>query len=136
MMAHTVQKLYIKYQGYPEVGHPLAYRLYLFNRETQIESKYAILQRECGATFSYLLLCFVPQYCAATGIITIESVIFPKRFWVGPIYNKFIVSSSDKIFYIQMHCFTHKSMLNQTLYYTICQFAVVYYLSNTYSRFC
>jgi len=33
--------------------------------------------------------------------------------------TKFIVSSSDNIFYIQLHCFTHHAMLNQMLYYTI-----------------
>ena len=32
------------------------YRLYLFNCETRIESKYAILYRECGATFAHLLI--------------------------------------------------------------------------------
>src|SRR6218665_1651398 len=41
-----------------------------------IESNYAILQRECEATFSYILLCFMPQFSASTGIITIESVIY------------------------------------------------------------
>jgi len=61
---------------------PFVYRLYVFNRETHIESKYAILYRECEATFSYLLLCFVPQFSAATGIIAIESVIFQMRFCV------------------------------------------------------
>jgi len=35
--------------------------------------------RECEATFSYPLMCFMPQFTEATGtcIITLESVIFP-----------------------------------------------------------
>ena len=34
------------------------------------------------ATFSYLLICLVPQFTAATGKITLESVISPKRFCI------------------------------------------------------
>src|SRR6218665_486698 len=36
--------------------------------------------------------------------------------------NKFIVSSSNNIFYIQIHHFTQKTMPNQSLYYTIPHF--------------
>src|SRR6218665_4194656 len=46
------------------------------------ESNYAIPSRECRATFSYLLICFVPQFTEATDIITLESVRFPMRFCV------------------------------------------------------
>src|SRR6218665_2169188 len=35
------------------------------------------------------------------------------------IYKKCIASSSNNIFYVQIHHFTHKTMLKQTLYYTI-----------------
>ena len=59
-----------------------------------------------------------------TGIITLESVIFSMRFCVY--INKFIVSSSNNIFYIQIDHFTQKTMLNQTLYYKIRQFAALY----------
>ena len=77
MMAHSVQKLYLKYKGYLGVDTtPFVYQLYLFTRETHIGSKYVILERECEATFPNLLLCFVSQFSAATGIVTIESVIF------------------------------------------------------------
>jgi len=34
------------------------------------------------ATFSYILMCFVPQFIEATDIITLESVIFPMTFCV------------------------------------------------------
>src|SRR6218665_2386436 len=33
--------------------------------------------------------------------------------------NKFLVSSSNNIFYIQRHHFTQKTMLNESLYYAI-----------------
>src|SRR6218665_562772 len=77
---------------------------------------YAILLRECNATFSYLLMYFVPQFTEVTDIITLASVIFPMRFCV---YIKKISSSSNNIFYIQIHHFTQQTMLNQTVYYTI-----------------
>src|SRR6218665_3616712 len=32
-----------------------------------------------SATLPYLLMCFVPQFTAATGIITLETVISPMR---------------------------------------------------------
>jgi len=35
------------------------------------------------------------------------------------IYKKFIASSSNNIFYIQIQHFTQQTMLNQTLYYTL-----------------
>jgi len=35
------------------------------------------------------------------------------------VYTKIIASSSNNIFYIQIHHFTQQTMLNQTLYYTI-----------------
>ena len=103
-------------------------------------------------TFFGLLMCLVPQFTAATGIITIESVILPTRFYTHaesekdyaykraneyannvkqccevckkPVCskhspknissllrtcagtNKFIVSSNNYIFYIQIHHFT------------------------------
>src|SRR6218665_2353575 len=60
---------------------------------------------------------FVPQFTEATDIITLEGVIFPMRFCI--IYKKFIASSSNNIFYIQIHHFTQQTMLNQHLYYTI-----------------
>src|SRR6218665_2934064 len=43
--------------------------------------------------------------------------------------QKFIVSSSNNIFYIQIHHFTQKTMLNQSLYYTI-----RYFQPNTKSK--
>src|SRR6218665_655434 len=62
-------------------------------------------------------MCFVLQFTEATGIITLESVIFPMRFCVD--IKKFIASSSNNIYYIQIHHFTQQTMLNQWLYYTI-----------------
>src|SRR6218665_570114 len=82
-----------------------------------MEGNYAIQWRECKATFSYLLMYFVPQFTEATDIITLESVIFPMRFCVD--IKKIIASSSNNIFYIQIHLFTQQTMLNQPLYYTI-----------------
>src|SRR6218665_548524 len=67
--------------------------------------------------FSYLLMCCVPQFTQATGIITLERVIFPMRFFVY--INKMLASSSNKIFYIKISHFTQQTMLNQELYYTI-----------------
>src|SRR6218665_2911349 len=64
-------------------------------------------------------MCFVPQFTAATGIITLESLIFPMRFCVGLLYKKIIVSSSNNIVYIQIHHLSQQTMLNQTLYYTM-----------------
>ena len=61
-------------------------------------------------------MCFVPQFTEATGIITLESVIFSMEFCMR-IYKKFIASSSNNAFYIQIHHFTQQTMLNQTLYY-------------------
>src|SRR6218665_1860791 len=43
---------------------------------------HCILYRECKATFSLLLMYFLPQFTEATDIITLESVIFPMRFCV------------------------------------------------------
>src|SRR6218665_1296237 len=63
---------------------------------------------------------------SATDIITLESVIFPMRFCV---YIKIISSSSNNIFYIQIHHFTQQTMLNQTVYYTIRLLAVLYLFS-------
>src|SRR6218665_1006601 len=42
---------------------------------------------ECEATFSYLLMYFVPQFTEATDIITLESVIYPMRFCVYRLYR-------------------------------------------------
>ena len=83
------------------------------------KSNYAILQRECKATFLNFLMYFVPQFTEVTDIITLESVIFP-------IYKKIISSRSNTIVYIQIHHFTQQTMLNQTLYYAIRQLAVLY----------
>src|SRR6218665_416175 len=102
MIAHAIQKLYLRYRGY----HPLVCRLYHIIRAIFIESNYAI-----QATFSYLLMLFVPQFTEATDIITLESVIFPMRFCVY-IYKKFIASSNNNIFYIQIRHFTQQTMLN------------------------
>src|SRR6218665_3936998 len=74
---------------------------------------------ECKATFSYLLMYFVPQFTEATDIITLESVTFPMRFCVHVYIKKFIASSSNNIFYIQIHRYTQQTMLNQTLYHTM-----------------
>src|SRR6218665_858093 len=60
---------------------------------------------------------FVPQFTESTDIITFESVISPRRFCVYK--KKFMASSSNNIFYIQIHRFTQQTMLNQWLYYTI-----------------
>ena len=77
---------------------------------------------------------FVPQFTEATDIITLESVIiFPMRFCVY--LNKFIASSSNNIFYIQIHHFTQKTMLHQKLYYTIRYLAVLYLFSQHASRY-
>src|SRR6218665_1125558 len=65
-------------------------------------------------------MCFVPRFTEATGIITLESVIFPMRSCVH--IKQFIASSSNNIarlFYIQIPHFTQQTMLNQTLYYTL-----------------
>src|SRR6218665_2752176 len=75
----------------------------------------------------YLLMYFVPQFTEATDIITLESVIFKMRFCVY--IKKFIVSSSNNIYYIQIHNFTQQTMLNQWLYY-----ALQYLEPNTKSR--
>src|SRR6218665_1024308 len=77
---------------------------------------------------------FVPQFTEATDIITLESVIFPMKFCVY--IKKFIASSSNNIFYIQIHHFTQQTMLNQTLYYTIRQLSVLYLFSQHVSRYC
>jgi len=61
----------------------------------------------------------VPQFSAATGKITIESVIFPMILDLCVYIKKIIFSSSHNIFYIQIHPFTQQTMLNQTPYYTI-----------------
>ena len=122
MIAHAIKKLYLRYPRYSRVWIPPPYFIdsAIFIRAIFIESNYTILQRECEATFSYLLMCFVPQFATATCIITLESVIFPMRFCVGLLYiKKFIVSSSNNIFYIQIHHFTKQTMLNQQLHYTI-----------------
>src|SRR6218665_1400281 len=95
---------------------PLDYRQHII-RAIFIESSYAILYWECKATISYLLMYFGPQFTEATDIITLESVIFPMRFCAY--ITKFIDSSSNNITYSLIHHFTQKTMLNQTLYYTI-----------------
>src|SRR6218665_2348099 len=77
---------------------------------------------------------FVPQFTEATDIITLESVIFPMRFCVY--IKKIIASSSNNIFYIQIHHFTQQTMLNQTVYYTIRYLAVLYLFSQHASRHC
>src|SRR6218665_717453 len=69
------------------------------------------------ATFSYLLMYFVPQFTESTDIITLESVIFAIRFCVY--VKNFIATSSNNIYYIQIHHFMQQTMLNQRLYYTI-----------------
>ena len=51
---------------------PIVYQQYHIIRAIFIESNYAIPQRECKATFSYLLMCFMPQFTEATDIITLE----------------------------------------------------------------
>src|SRR6218665_1980974 len=70
-----------------------------------IESNYAIPLREYEATFSYLFMCFVPQFTEATDIITFESVIsfifneILRRPTCSLLYKEIIGSSSNKIFY-------------------------------------
>src|SRR6218665_837858 len=76
---------------------------------------------------------FVPQFTEATDIITLKSVIFSMRFCVY--LKKLIVSSSNNIFYIQMHHFTQQTMLNQTVYYTIRKLAVLYLFNQHVSRY-
>src|SRR6218665_461556 len=82
MIPHAIQKLWLRYRGYPEGWVPLDYRLQYIICALLIEISYAILYRECKATFSYLLMYFVPQFTEAIDIITFESVIFPMRFCV------------------------------------------------------
>ena len=66
---------------------------------------------------SYFLMSFVPQFTEATDMITLTSVIFPMRYCVY--LKKIIASSSNNIVCIQIYHFTHQTMLNQTVYYTI-----------------
>src|SRR6218665_1175895 len=70
-------------------------------------------------------MCSEPQFTEATGILTLEGVIFSMRFCVY-IYIKIIASSCYNLFYIQIHHFIQQTMLTPTLYYTIRWFAVLY----------
>src|SRR6218665_2832439 len=62
---------------------------------------------------------FVPQFTEATAYRYNK----PRKCNISNeilrIYRKIIASSSNNIFYIQIHNFTQQTMLNQTLYYTI-----------------
>ena len=55
-------------------------------------------------------LCLSLLRLQCTDIITFESVIFSMRFSVY--IKKFIVSSGNNLFYIQIHHFTQQTMLN------------------------
>src|SRR6218665_3412032 len=91
MITHAIQKLYLIYPRYPEGGyHPpslssLTYFFVKFSLKVTIRHPLG----ECEATFSYLLMCFVPQFTEATYIITLKSVIFPMRFCVYIKNSKF-----------------------------------------------
>src|SRR6218665_2420933 len=83
MIAHAIQELYLRYRGYPGGGyHPPRLSTVTYYSCKFRESNYAILCRECKATFLYLLMYFGPQFTEATDIITLESVLFPMRFCV------------------------------------------------------
>jgi len=64
---------------------------------------------------------FVPLFTEATGIMTLKGVIFSMTFCVGLYIKNIIVSSSNNIFYIQIHHFTQQTQcwINGYNYHTI-----------------
>ena len=112
MIVLAIQKLYLRYRGYPGWVGTTPPRL---STVTYYSCSFNSVEgMNVRATFSYLLKYFVPRFTEATDIITLESVIFPMRFCV---YLKEIIdSSSNNIFYIQIRNFTQQTILNQTLY--------------------
>src|SRR6218665_349027 len=125
MITHAIQKLYLIYPRYPEGGyHPpslssLTYFFVKFSLKVTIRHPLG----ECEATFSYLLMCFVPQFTEATYIIILESVIFSTRLCVYThVYIKCRASSSNNIFYIEIHQCTIASSSNNIFYIEIHQF--------------
>src|SRR6218665_993295 len=76
---------------------------------------------------------FVPQFTEAT----VYRYNNPRKCDISNdimrIYNKFIASSSNNIFYIQIHHFIEQTMLNQTLYYSIRSLAVLFFFQHVQS---